>query len=881
MVKILDFIPVFLLLVLAVQFQCGNTQEGTTAVLLYNGEPSTAFNTVIDTAIIVGCRIEKSLSEATTITWNIEGTDTQDTIWSVASNLTVIGNIDGLTWDISEEVEIITSRHNCPGITIQCVGNNTFGEYSISNVLDVYAAPVGSVLYTGAPENRKKRSSQIRTSRQVSVEGVIDGEDSYFTCEAWEANPVVDINWFIDDVQSNENVTGTTNSIWSNGYPPNHYTYDTYSYFRLTTYFPEHQGVILSCTASNVADPMGISKEISLDVTVLPSNVQVFVNDVEVTDGSTVVLEEAQPAEFRCFVEGAKPAATCYLVVNGVPSPLQGAVTTNPTSELLSDTTAVYETTPSLSNDGHVWDFIGYNGQGGLDTGITIILNVRSEVEAPVIFNTPDDITQNTDPNKAYATVTWMSPSATDNSGSVTLTSSYNPGDTFPIGVTKVTYTAIDSSNNMAESSFNITVTDQEPPDISCPDDIEERARDGENVASISWSIPSVSDNSGGESIILQLTEGQDPGSDFVIGNHSVTYLATDEAGNENSCTFIVLVVDQEPPDISCPDDIEERARDGENVASISWSIPSVSDNSGGESIILQLTEGQDPGSDFVIGNHSVTYLATDEAGNENSCTFIVLVVDQEPPDISCPDDIEERARDGENVASISWSIPSVSDNSGGESIILQLTEGQDPGSDFVIGNHSVTYLATDEAGNENSCTFIVLVVDLEQPAISCPDNIDERARDGENVASISWSMPSVSDNSGGESIILQLTEGQQPGSDFVIGNHSVTYLATDEAGNENSCTFIVLVVDLEQPAISCPDNIDERARDGENVASISWSMPSVSDNSGGESIILQLTEGQQPGSDFVIGNHSVTYLATDEAGNQNSCTFIVLVVGK
>ena len=57
--------------------------------------------------------------------------------------------------------------------------------------------------------------------------------------------------------------------------------------------------------------------------------------------------------------------------------------------------------------------------------------------------------------------------------------------------------------------------------------------------------------------------------------------------------------------------------------------------------------------------------------------------------------------------------------------------------------------------------------------------------------------------------------------------------------------------------------------------------MPSVSDNSGGESIILQLTEGQDPGSDFVIGNHSVTYLATDEAGNENSCTFIVLVVGK
>ncbi|XP_072025661.1 uncharacterized protein [Amphiura filiformis] len=738
----------------------------------------------------------------------------------------------------------------------------------------------------GVPQ-RRKRSPQLRISREVISEVIIqifDGEPSLFTCEAWESNPAADINWFIDDVSKNENViSNNTNTtvVWNVGYPRNHYTYVTYSDFVLTPSILEHQDAILSCTASNLADPMGISDEIILDIIVLAQNLKVFINDVEVTNGSMVVIPDAQPAVFTCVVEGAKPAADCFLEEFGAPTLLSGTVRPNPTSELLFDTTALHEITPVLlEDDGRVWDFFAFNGYGDFThfERFTITLEVE-DVDAPIISDTPNNIFQNTDPDSATAVVVWMSPSASDNSGSVSLTSSHSPGDTFPIGLTEVTYTAIDSSNNMAETSFNITVTDQEAPVISCPEDIEEVARDGENVANISWSIPPVSDNSGGESIIPQLTAGQQPGSDFVLGEHSVTYLATDEAGNQNSCTFTVLVVDQEPPEMSCPDDIEERARDGENVASISWSIPSVSDNSGGESIILQLTEGQDPGSDFVIGNHSVTYLATDEAGNQNSCTFTVLVVDQEPPEMSCPDDIEERARDGENVASISWSIPSVSDNSGGESIILQLTEGQDPGSDFVIGNHSVTYLATDEAGNQNSCTFTVLVVDQEPPEMSCPDDIEERARDGENVASISWSIPSVSDNSGGESIILQLTEGQDPGSDFVIGNHSVTYLATDEAGNQNSCTFTVLVVDQEPPEMSCPDDIEERARDGENVASISWSIPSVSDNSGGESIILQLTEGQDPGSDFVIGNHSVTYLATDEAGNQNSCTFTVLVV--
>ena len=91
---------------------------------------------------------------------------------------------------------------------------------------------------------------------------------------------------------------------------------------------------------------------------------------------------------------------------------------------------------------------------------------------------------------------------------------------------------------------------------------------------------------------------------------------------------------------------------------------------------------------------------------------------------------------------------------------------------------------------------------------------------------------------------------------------------------------FLLQLTDLEAPVISCPDDIEERARDGENIASISWPIPSVFDNSGA-TIIPENTAGLEPGSDFELGEHLLMYLATDEAGNENSCTFIVLVVGK
>ena len=66
----------------------------------------------------------------------------------------------------------------------------------------------------------------------------------------------------------------------------------------------------------------------------------------------------------------------------------------------------------------------------------------------------PANITQNTDPGLATGVVNWSEPTASDNSGLVTLTSSHVSGETFPIGVTVVTYTAVDGASNTIAESF-------------------------------------------------------------------------------------------------------------------------------------------------------------------------------------------------------------------------------------------------------------------------------------------------------------------------------------------------------------------------------------------------------------------------------------------
>ncbi len=83
---------------------------------------------------------------------------------------------------------------------------------------------------------------------------------------------------------------------------------------------------------------------------------------------------------------------------------------------------------------------------------------MSADNEYPVISGIPQNITQDTDPELPTAVVNWTEPTAGDNSGSVTLTSSHVSGETFPIGLTVVTYTAVDDASNMNKESFAIVI---------------------------------------------------------------------------------------------------------------------------------------------------------------------------------------------------------------------------------------------------------------------------------------------------------------------------------------------------------------------------------------------------------------------------------------
>ena len=485
------------------------------------------------------------------------------------------------------------------------------------------------------------------------------------------------------------------------------------------------------------------------------------------------------------------------------------------------------------------------------------------DAEVPVISGIPADITQNTDAGLNTAVVSWSAPTATDNVGVTSFTSTHSPGDVFPVGTTTVSYTAVDDAGNTTVASFDVTVGDAEVPVISgIPADITQNTDAGLNTAVVSWSAPTATDNVG----VTSFTSTHSPGDVFPVGTTTVSYTAVDDAGNTTVASFDVTVGDAEVPVISgIPADITQNTDAGLNTAVVSWSAPTATDNVG----VTSFTSTHSPGDVFPVGTTTVSYTAVDDAGNTTVASFDVTVGDAEVPVISgIPADITQNTDAGLNTAVVSWSAPTATDNVG----VTSFTSTHSPGDVFPVGTTTVSYTAVDDAGNTTVASFDVTVGDAEVPVISgIPADITQNTDAGLNTAVVSWSAPTATDNVG----VTSFTSTHSPGDVFPVGTTTVSYTAVDDAGNTTVASFDVTVGDAEVPVISgIPADITQNTDAGLNTAVVSWSAPTATDNVG----VTSFTSTHSPGDVFPVGTTTVSYTAVDDAGNTTVASFDVTV---
>ncbi len=184
---------------------------------------------------------------------------------------------------------------------------------------------------------------------------------------------------------------------------------------------------------------------------------------------------------------------------------------------------------------------VTYTATDGKGNVSTCSFNVIVEDKiAPVITACPVNIVTNAN-SSCQAMVNWVPPAATDHCLQ-SFVASHDPGATFPLGNTTVTYTATDKSGNTATCSFNVSVVNSLVPAISgCPDNITVNAN-AAGVASVTWAEPLATVQCG----TVSVTRSHSPGGSFDTGTHAVTYEFEDETGKSAQCTFSVIVLERE-----------------------------------------------------------------------------------------------------------------------------------------------------------------------------------------------------------------------------------------------------------------------------------------------------------------------------------------------
>ncbi|WP_415782649.1 gliding motility-associated C-terminal domain-containing protein, partial [Flavobacterium jumunjinense] len=209
----------------------------------------------------------------------------------------------------------------------------------------------------------------------------------------------------------------------------------------------------------------------------------------------------------------------------------------------------------------------------------------------------------------------------------------------------------------------------------------------------------------------------------------------------------------------------------------------------------------------FSIGDTTVTWTATDSAGNTASCTQVVTVVDTELPIVQTQD--ITATLDATGFTTIT---PTMIDNGSFDNCTIASMTLDSTSFDCTnIGTPIlVTLTVTDISGNTASATALVTVEDTTGPIVITQDI--SVALDNSGIAMIT---PEMIDNGsydacGVASMSLNLTSFTCPRLDEV---QVVTLTVTDSNGNANTAdayvSFTGLDIDLDAIADSCDNELN------------------------------------------------------------------------
>lgn len=373
---------------------------------------------------------------------------------------------------------------------------------------------------------------------------------------------------------------------------------------------------------------------------------------------------------------------------------------------------------------------------------------IKIDTQLPTI-SCPVDVTVGNNPNgrrtgqrMMLTPVDVAQPTVNDNCGILSVINTFNGTDdasgNYPLGTTQVCWTVTDLAANTASCCMNVTVIDDLPPVITCPDTIKVQC-----IAPLPYSTFVLFQAAGGSASDETLLNP----SSFMFVKDSIAimtfpnkktihryYKIADNVGNMDTCFQVISINDTVLPGITCP---ANREADLNNNCSLPVpdlrSFVTISDNCVGTTIVQSPLQGTTIPSSH-NQTHTFTFTVTDGAGLSTSCSITVTAKDKLGPDIVCRDPRVISLSNEPELQASSF-ITSATDNCGGTLTYTARRMGNICGGNTPddLGNYvqfccddvndtiRIVVRVTDQRGFFTECMTSVIVQDNLPPVVMTP----------------------------------------------------------------------------------------------------------------------------------------------------------------
>ncbi len=406
-------------------------------------------------------------------------------------------------------------------------------------------------------------------------------------------------------------------------------------------------------------------------------------------------------------------------------------------------------------------------------------------------------------------------------------------------------------------------MTDQTDPIVNVPSDIVVAAVDASGTPASQTSISlflasaTASDNVDG---VITLINNNAP-SVFPLGITTVTFDVSDAAGNTNSNTALVSVVDSDAPVITLIGDASQTI---DFNGSYVEQGATVTDNV--DTGLVAVASGSV--NNTALGMYSIDYNAIDAAGNiATTVSRMITVQDLSAPVVTAPATIEVAALDASGTPRTN----SIVQNYLNSATALDVVDGilipsNDAPTTLPLGETTITFSVTDAAGFTGNAQSILRVTDLDEPVINLIGSSSINLLIGDVYVEQGIT---INDNVDGDISANVVITGSVNTS--VVGLYNVQYNVADSAGNAATTVLRqVSVQDVDAPIVTPPVSITVAAADASgtpdtdvrisNFLSSAFAVDAVDG-------FISTVSNDAP-SQFPIGVTTVTFSADDLSSN-------------